>query len=611
MDYNHSNFSAHIISNSDGLDCLRKNKIHEIAGCNQAIKEISEDRLFIIIPDSFVENICKLVKRTLDEILNEFSIFSFSYTVHRTESNRNYNFSDEGVYNLKDSTIIEINHTDRKIRYYAFCMIRHLYYYQEVLENYFSCYNKDDSEKLKVLKLSASVHKVSDSIHTYIPPKINVPVNCADILSYFIEYGGNSTAKYSCGLYNNFSTFGYSMTSLIEAYKNRYIQYVDRFGINENFVIVDKETFDSIPNEIINSKVNDYALCSGFYKKMCGSSVRGYILNVKEEYLKYFSKNNNVGVYNHNLIEPRRNDCVDGYNLIYYNTQTGTNEVLSRYSDLVDKFVTFDAKAYQNDKFSDKPEVFVDIRSRHPSHDVFRRRFKSRKNVLIRLGSTRIYKKKYDLEINSIEAIENSSNKHRMKTLFTKNGVITATWVDNPHYIIDNDQFDFPIIAKNIYGSRGTGNYKIDSKEEFIEWVKSRGERISNYIFERFMNYNKEYRVHVSKNGVFLIWRKLRRLDTPSNQKWFFNNQNCNWVGETNPMFDAPNNIEEIKEECIKALNAVGLDIGACDVRVGNNQDSKGRSRKPPFVIIEINSAPSMAERTAEAYINEFNKLIN
>lgn len=49
----------------------------------------------------------------------------------------------------------------------------------------------------------------------------------------------------------------------------------------------------------------------------------------------------------------------------------------------------------------------------------------------------------------------------------------------------------------------------------------------------------------------------------------------------------------------------------ACDVRVGNNKDSKGRFRKPPFVIIEINSAPSMAERTAEAYINEFNKLIN
>lgn len=561
MEFLHSNFSAHIVSNSEGLSCLSRNKIHEIFGCNQAIKEIDEDRLFILIPNRIVESTCKLVNKTLDEIFEEFSIFGFSYTVHKIESDREYHFSDGGIYTLGQSTIIEINHTDKKTRYYAFCMIRHLYYYQEVLRNYFSCYNKDDNEKLKVLKLSASVHKASDSIHTYIPHKLNVPVTCQQILNHFLEIGGNNIAKYSCNLYDTIAS-SHTMDGLIEFYKKRYIEYIDSFNINENFIIVDKETFDSIPDEVLNSKVKGYELYSGFYKKRCGTLVRGYILNVKEEYLKYFNQDMNIGTYIHNIIEPRINGNVLGYNLIYFNSKTGTNEILSRYSELKDNFKTFDAKAYENDKFSDRPEVFVDIRSRHPSHDVFRKRFKSRKNVLIRLGSTRIYKKKYDLEINSIEAIENSSNKYRMKTLFNKNGVTTAQWVSNASYVIDDNQFDFPIIAKNIYGSRGTGNYKIDSREEFIEWVKSRGQRISNYIFERFMNYNKEYRIHVSKNGVFLMWRKLRRLDTPSDQKWFFNNQNCNWISESNEMFDAPTNIEEIKEECIKALNAVGLDIG-------------------------------------------------
>lgn len=107
------------------------------------------------------------------------------------------------------------------------------------------------------------------------------------------------------------------------------------------------------------------------------------------------------------------------------------------------------------------------------------------------------------------------------------------------------------------------------------------------------------------------MWRKLRRNDTPTNQKWFFNNQNCNWVGEDNHLFDMPVNIETIKEECIKALETIGLTIGACDVRVQSNLTSDGKRRKnPDFNIIEINSAPSMAEITGLKYIEEFNKII-
>jgi glutathione synthase/RimK-type ligase-like ATP-grasp enzyme len=192
-----------------------------------------------------------------------------------------------------------------------------------------------------------------------------------------------------------------------------------------------------------------------------------------------------------------------------------------------------------------------------------------------------------------------------MKEAFDAAGVITPEWTYNIDDLLGNEPvFSYPIVAKNVYGSRGTGNYKINSPEDLITW--SRNRNLKNYIFEKFKNYAKEYRVHVSREGVFLVWRKLRRLDTPENQKWFFNNQNCNWVGENHELFDTPSNFNEIKEECRKALEAVGLDIGACDVRVMRNNN-----RKPRFSIIEINSAPSMATVTEEAYINEFIKLIN
>ena len=46
---------------------------------------------------------------------------------------------------------------------------------------------------------------------------------------------------------------------------------------------------------------------------------------------------------------------------------------------------------------------------------------------------------------------------------------------------------------------------------------------------------------------------------------------------------------------CVKALNAVGLTIGACDVKI---QSEKGRREDfvPDFIVLEINSGPSLEQ---------------
>lgn len=105
----------------------------------------------------------------------------------------------------------------------------------------------------------------------------------------------------------------------------------------------------------------------------------------------------------------------------------------------------------------------------------------------------------------------------------------------------------------------------------------------------------------MSELGVFLTWRKLRRNDTPEEQRWFFNNQTCNWVSEQHELYNKPKTYDKICDECLKALNSVGLQIGACDVRV--NKDGE-------FIIVEINSAPSMSIKTTIAYKAELTKLI-
>ena len=254
------------------------------------------------------------------------------------------------------------------------------------------------------------------------------------------------------------------------------------------------------------------------------------------------------------------------------------------------------------------------VRSRHPSHSVFRGTlgyFPVRS--VIRLGSTTelLNDGKRRIEINTIKAIVNSASKLRMKRCFTENNVKTAVWYtyESKNFVrhehnkinvaVNISDLNYPIIAKGIFGSRGRANTKLDTQQALTQWL--RGKDTDNYIFEEYFDGAREYRFHVSTFGVFLTWRKLRRNDTPNDQRWFFNNQTCNWVGEDNELYNKPVTYKEICNECLKALNSVGLDVGACDVRV---------SKKGDFKIIEINSAPSMAEKTTIAYKAEFKKLI-
>lgn len=205
----------------------------------------------------------------------------------------------------------------------------------------------------------------------------------------------------------------------------------------------------------------------------------------------------------------------------------------------------------------------INIRSRHPSHNILRRGLpKMPFRSLVRLGSTtELNDGIRRVELNSVEAIKNSSSKLRMKQCFSQAGVKTAEWIaGNEQQVKSWCRDKFPIIAKGIFGSRGEANTKIDTAQQLDQFL--RGKNLSGYIFEAFFDGSREYRFHISTNGVFLTWRKLRRNDTPDNERWFFNNHNCNWVSEQHELYNRPVSYNQIAQECVKALNAVGLDLG-------------------------------------------------
>jgi len=251
------------------------------------------------------------------------------------------------------------------------------------------------------------------------------------------------------------------------------------------------------------------------------------------------------------------------------------------------------------------------IRSRHPSHAPFRTQLRKLPfRSVVRFGSLTeledpASKNGSRIELNSKEAIKNSSSKLLMKQKFTEFGVKTADWEcfnSREDILIFTNNIGYPIVAKSYNGSRGRGNTLLKTEQELLNFVENHN--LNGYIFEKYYNYNKEYRLHVTKKGCFYTCRKMLRQQFREHpNSWQRHDDNCVWILEENENFDKPNNWKEIEKHCVKALISCGLDFGACDLRVQNNNDNDGNRRdNPDFIVVEINSAPSMGIVTLEKY---------
>ena len=254
------------------------------------------------------------------------------------------------------------------------------------------------------------------------------------------------------------------------------------------------------------------------------------------------------------------------------------------------------------------------ILSRHPSHNILRSVHKKIAALpyksVIRFGSTTDLPDTVSnggdrIEINSIPSIKISANKLLMKQKFTEVNVKTAQWrqtntKEGLQQVVDI--LEYPIVAKAHYGSKGKGNTLIKSQEELESWTQ--GKTLNNYIFERFMNFGYEFRLHVTEEGCFYACRKALKKDVPEDQKWRRHDDICVWFLESNPEFYKPNSWNDIISDCVKALKAIGADILSFDVRVQTPTDSKGNKRDyQDYILLECNSASSMDNGTGEVSV--------
>lgn len=228
------------------------------------------------------------------------------------------------------------------------------------------------------------------------------------------------------------------------------------------------------------------------------------------------------------------------------------------------------------------------------------------------------------IEVNTIDAIQNSRSKLRMKACFATKNVPQAEWWElrgnnttqmrnldptidyhgHPERsIVESSDLPYPIVVKRIFGFQGHGMELIKNEQELKNWL-DKHRSLDGWYFEKFYNYAREYRLHVARYcGVILSWRKLRTKDAES--RWFFNSLNSNWVGTDHGLFDKPKCWSAMEKAAIDCIEATGLDIGAVDIRVQSNTQED-----PKFIVCEINSAPALGDLGIEVYKDTISKII-
>lgn len=240
---------------------------------------------------------------------------------------------------------------------------------------------------------------------------------------------------------------------------------------------------------------------------------------------------------------------------------------------------------------------WVRVRSKNHTADALRRAIPTNgKNVILRLGSKTptevITKRPVDLELNRPEACITSNNKALMKEKFVEFGVPTAEYAilsEDLHWEM------YPAIIKHVHSCQGNGIYFIETPEELDEFIANNRNQLHKHIIEKYYSYSREYRLHVNKDGCFYTCRKM--LKREAEERWHRHDNNSVWILEENELFNKPDNWTSIVTDCVKAMEAVGLDVCAIDVKMQGSDH-----RNPKYIILETNSAPSLGEIGIEKY---------
>ena len=166
---------------------------------------------------------------------------------------------------------------------------------------------------------------------------------------------------------------------------------------------------------------------------------------------------------------------------------------------------------------------------------------------------------------------------------FTQDREVAAKWHKN---------------GKSVYGRKFVCSRGGKGIDLFLA-KKFQGEIPAYPLYTKFFPCETEYRVHVVGGRVidFAEKRRKRLLEPKPNRYWIRTHDN-GWVfAREGAQLD-----ENVKDISLRAIQALGLDFGAVDLRV--NEDGECR-------VLEVNTAPGITGSTLNSYTRAFWNLLH
>lgn len=182
--------------------------------------------------------------------------------------------------------------------------------------------------------------------------------------------------------------------------------------------------------------------------------------------------------------------------------------------------------------------------------------------------------------LNSPARVYNAVSKIRTLGLLSHFGASTPEWTEQRQTAKDWITNGDLVFCRTLLSSSGGAGIVIARTIAELSYAP---------LYTKYVNNDKEYRIHVFRGKVIMAVQKLVRRNSPTEYRGLIRN-NDNTVFKQVEVY--PN---IVAEKAICAVNALGLDFGAVDI--GMNY-SEGKA-----YIFEVNTACGIGENTMKAYV--------
>ena len=223
-----------------------------------------------------------------------------------------------------------------------------------------------------------------------------------------------------------------------------------------------------------------------------------------------------------------------------------------------------------------------------------RKRFKKKPSVFIRWGNSYTEAPEGAVELNSLEAVKNASNKLLMAiTLIKAEGVNFPKCYFNDSTGIDLEEVNIlsDVAGRDLY-YRNKHNI-VRRRANYVE-----GDLYATEPIDRA----REFRVHVFNGRTIGVYEKIPH----DPDQYYCKNDNCDFVRLDMSSEDNRHQLKGVRPQAVAAVNSLGLLFGGVDVII----DKEG-----VIYVNEVNSAPSLnslnVDRFKDSIINFINESKN